>query len=128
MEKPITADEVAAAKEAILNAYVFTMDSKQKVLGQQMVLEFYGYPADYYQHYVANIEKVTPADVERVAKKYINPSQLAVLVVGKEKDFEKPLATLGEVHQIDITIPEPGQKPAAATAATTATAAPAASK
>lgn len=117
VQKPITADEVAAAKEAILNAFVFTLDSKAKILSEQVRLEFYGYPADYWQHYVANIEKVTPADVERVARKYINPNQLAVLVVGKEKDFEKPLASLGEVHTIDVTIPEPGAKPAAAAGA-----------
>ena len=122
-EKPITAQEVADAKEEILNAFVFTLDSPSKVLAEQMRLEFYGYPADYYQRYAANIEKVTPADVERVAKKYINPNQLALLVVGKEKDFEKPLSTIGEVHTIDVTIPEPGQKPGAANAA----AAPAAS-
>jgi len=123
VEKPITADEVAEAKESILNAFVFSFDSKTKLLNQQLLLEFYGYPADYFQRYTANIEKVTPADVERVAKKYINPSQLALLVVGKEKDFEKPLASLGEVQKVDITIPEPGQKPGAAKAA----AAPAAS-
>jgi len=125
VETPITAVEVADAKETILNQFIFQFDSKDKLLSQQMRLEFYGYPADYYQRYAANIEKVTPADVERVAKKYINPNQLAVLVVGKEKDFEKPLASLGEVHPIDITIPEPGQKPAAAAGA--AAAAPAAS-
>jgi len=125
VEKPITAEEVAAAKEAILNAFVFQLDSKAKIMSEQTRLEFYGYPANYWQQYVANIEKVTPADVERVAKKYINPNQLAVLVVGKEKDFEKPLASLGEVHTIDVTIPEPGQKPAAAPGA--AAAAPAAS-
>jgi zinc protease len=123
VEKPITAEEVAAAKETILNAFVFTFDTKSKVLNEQMRLEFYGYPADYFQHYVANIEKVTPADVERVAKKYINPNQLSVLVVGKEKDFEKPLSSLGSVQTIDITIPEPGQKPAAMTAAAAAPAA-----
>ncbi|HKS22529.1 MAG TPA: insulinase family protein [Thermoanaerobaculia bacterium] len=117
VEKPITAQEVADAKEAILNAFVFTFDSKQKLLNQQMLLEFYGYPSDYFQRYAANIEKVTPADVERVAKKYISPNQLAVLVVGKEKDFEKPLSSLGEVQKIDITIPEPGQKPGAKAAA-----------
>jgi zinc protease len=117
VEKPITAQEVADAKEAILNAFVFTFDSKQKLLSQQTLLEFYGYPADYFQRYAANIEKVTPADVERVAKKYINPNQLAVLVVGKEKDFEKPLSSLGEVQKIDVTIPEPGQKPGAQAAA-----------
>ena len=114
VEKPITADEVSEAKESILNAFVFTFDSKTKLMNQQTLLEFYGYPADYFQRYTANIEKVTPADVERAAKKYINPNQLAVLVVGKEKDFEKPLTTLGEVQKIDITIPEPGQKPGAA--------------
>jgi zinc protease len=123
VEKPITPQEVSDAKEAILNAFVFTFDSRQKLLNQQMLLEFYGYPADYFQRYAANIEKVTPADVERVAKKYVNPNQLAVLVVGKEKDFEKPLGSLGEVQKIDVTIPEPGQKPAAAKSA----AAPAAS-
>jgi outer membrane lipoprotein-sorting protein len=117
VEKPITAQEVADAKEAILNAFVFTFDSKQKLLNQQTLLEFYGYPSDYFQRYAANIEKVTPADVERVAKKYISPNQLAVLVVGKEKDFEKPLSSLGEVQKIDITIPEPGQKPGAKAAA-----------
>ena len=127
VEKPITADEVTFAKEAILNAFVFTLDSRGKVMQQEMLLEFYGYPADYFQRYAANIEKVTPADVERVAKKYINPNQLAVLVVGKEKDFEKPLSTLGSVQTIDVTIPEPGQKPGAPKSAAPAAAAPAAS-
>ena len=53
---------------------------------------------------------VTAADVERVAKKYVHPDQLAVLVVGNEKDFDKPLSTLGAVTPIDITIPEPGRR------------------
>jgi len=112
--KPITADEVAAAKETILNAFVFTMDSKSKVMNQRINLEFYGYPADYYQHYVENISKVTPAEVERVAKKYVAADKLAILVVGKEKDFDQPLSTVGTVTPIDVTIPEPGARPAGA--------------
>jgi zinc protease len=66
---------------------------------------------------------VTAADVERVAKKYVHPNQLAVLVVGNQKDFEKPLATAyGSATPIDITIPEPG----ASTASPAATAKPSA--
>jgi zinc protease len=125
---PFTSDELSLAKDSILNKYVFTMDSPSKVLNQRMALEFYGYPADFWQKYPGAIEKVTSADVERVAKKYVQPNQLAVLVVGKESDFEKPLSTLGTVTAIDITIPEPGgatkpaagAAPAAAPAATTA--------
>ncbi|MDQ6801867.1 MAG: insulinase family protein [Acidobacteriota bacterium] len=117
--KPFTAEELKAAKDADLNAYVFTVDSKAKVLNQRQQLEFYGYPADFYEKYQKAIEGVTIADVERVAKKYVHPDQLAILVVGNQKDFEKPLATAyGSATPIDITIPEPGSpaSPAATTA------------
>jgi zinc protease len=75
-----------------------------------VLLEFYGFPADTFTKYPAMIEKVTAADVQRVAKKYVHPDQLAVLVVGNEPAFEKPLSTLGEVTPIDITIPPPPAK------------------
>lgn len=124
--KPFSAEELAQAKEGILNAYVFTADSKRKILNQRLELEFYGFPADYYQQYPSNIQKVSAEDVARVAKKYVHPDQISVLVVGKEKDFDKPISSLGTVTPVDVTIAEPGMaKPAAAGAATAA--APAAS-
>jgi zinc protease len=45
--------------------------------------------------------------VNRVAAKYLHKDQLAVLVVGNTKDFDKPLSSLGAVKEIDITIPPP---------------------
>ncbi len=112
--KPFTDEELSLAKEAILNSYIFTMDSRAKVLQQRVNLEFYGYPATWYDQYVGGIEKVTKADVERVAKKYVHPEQMSLLVVGKDKDFDAPLASVGTVSKIDVTIPEPGSKPAGA--------------
>jgi zinc protease len=105
---PFTSEEVERAKESILNAHVFTMDSKVKALNQMMNLEFYGYPADWYSRYPSLIQKVTPADVARVAKQYVTPDKTAVLVVGNSKGFDQPLTTLGTVTPVDITIPEPG--------------------
>lgn len=118
--KPFTAEELTLAKESILNKFIFTMDSRQKVLNQVVILEFYGFPSDYFRNYTANIQKVTADDVARAAKKYVNPNQVAVLVVGNEKDFEKPLSTLGTVTPVDITIPEANAAPASSggTAAT----------
>jgi zinc protease len=116
-EQPFTDEELALAKESILNAFVFNSDSKNKVLAQRMGLEFYGYPADWWQQYAKNVEKVTAADVARVAKQYVHPDQVALLVVGKEKDFDQPMAKLGTVKTIDITIPEPGAKPSASSTA-----------
>jgi zinc protease len=102
---PVTEEELGLAKESLLNAFVFTMDTRDKALGQQVQLELYKFPADTFTKYPAEIGKVTAADVQRVAKQYVHPDQLAVLVVGKESAFEKPLSSLGPVTTIDITIP-----------------------
>ncbi|HEV7239499.1 MAG TPA: pitrilysin family protein [Thermoanaerobaculia bacterium] len=111
---PVTDAELSLAKESILNAYVFTMDTREKALGQRVLLEYYGFPADYFEKYPTLLGKVTTADVQRVAQKYVHPDSLAVLVVGKESAFEKPLSTLGPVTTIDITIPSAEPKAAAA--------------
>jgi len=106
-KNPITEDEIKHAKDAILNAFIFRLDSPDKVLGERMTYEFYGYPADWLDKYPAEIQKITAADVNRVAAKYVHRDQLAVLVVGNTKEFDKPLSSLGPVKEIDITIPPP---------------------
>ncbi len=105
--KPITDDEIQRAKDAILNAFIFRLDSPDKILGERMTYEYYGYPADWLDKYEAEIKKVTAADVNRVATKYMHRDQMAVLVVGNEKEFDKPLSSLGPVKKIDISIPPP---------------------
>ncbi|MFZ0866734.1 MAG: pitrilysin family protein [Candidatus Sulfotelmatobacter sp.] len=106
-KKPITDEEIKHAKDAILNAFIFRLDSPDKVLSERLTYEFYGYPSDWLDKFPAEIQKVTAADVNRVAAKYVHRDQLAVLVVGNTKEFDKPLSSLGAVKEIDITIPPP---------------------
>ena len=104
---PITDDEIKRAKDNILNAFVFRLDSPDKILAERMTYEFYGYPADWLDRYEAEIKKVTAADANRVATKYLHADKFATLVVGNPKDFDKPLSSLGPVKEVDITIPPP---------------------
>ncbi|MGC1647466.1 MAG: pitrilysin family protein [Candidatus Sulfotelmatobacter sp.] len=106
-KQPITDDEIRRAKDAILNAFIFRLDSPDKILGERMTYEYYGYPPDWLDKYQAEIKTVSAADVNRVAAKYMHKDQLAVLVVGNTKEFDKPLSSLGSVKEIDITIPPP---------------------
>ncbi len=105
---PPSVDELKKAKSYILNSFVFQFDSKEKVLAERMSYEFYGYPADFLERYRAGIEKVTEQDVARVAQKYVHKDRLAVLVVGKAADFDRPLPSFGPVTALDISIPPPG--------------------
>ncbi len=105
--QPFTEIELKSAKDQILNSFIFSYDSKEKILSERARLEFYGYPADFLEKYRAGIEKVTTGDVQRVAQKYVDPSRLAILVVGNSTEFGTPLDKLGKVQPVDITIPMP---------------------
>jgi zinc protease len=106
-----TAAELKRAKNDILNSFLFRYDTRDKVLAERERLEFYGYPADYLETYKAALEKVTLADLDAAAKKYIHAGKLAVLVVGNQAEIKPGLdaLNLGPVHPVDITIPRPGR-------------------
>jgi zinc protease len=114
---PLTDDEIKRAKDSILNSFIFHYDSKGKILRQQITYAYFGFPPDYLARYRQNIEKVTAAEVDRVAKKYIHKDQLAILVVGPQKGQDRPLDSFGKVTKLDITIPMPkggpGSRPSA---------------
>ncbi len=114
LSNPINEEELKQAKDAILNTFVFNFDSKEKVLREQMTYEFYGYPLDFLDRYRAGVEKVSTQDLARVAKKYFHPGQFSTLVVGNPEEIGKQLTSLGPVTTVDITIPPPPGKPAAA--------------
>jgi zinc protease len=108
---PPTAAELSKAKDQVLNSFIFNYDSPEKTLNEQMTLAFYGYPSDFLEKYKTGIEKVTAADVTRVANKYVDPSKLGIVVVGNESEITPKLDTLGKVTPIDIAIPPPPGKP-----------------
>jgi hypothetical protein len=64
-------------------------------------------PEDFLERYRANIEKVTREDVARVARQYVHPDKLKMLVVGRAAEFDKPVDSFGKVVQLDIAIPQP---------------------
>ena len=74
-----------------------------------MMYEYYGYPADFLQRTKENVEKVSKADILRVARAHLRPESLQILVVGKSDDFDEPLSVFGDVEAIDVSIPAPGR-------------------
>jgi zinc protease len=105
----VTDEELHLAKEMYLNSFVFNFDNQDKIINRLLDLEYFGYPKDFLDITKKNIEKVTKADVLRVAQKYLQPDKLKILVLGNPKDFDGKLEDFGPVKSIDITIP-PGKK------------------
>ena len=55
----------------------------------------YGLPDSYFNEYISKVNAVTIEDVDRVAKKYLDPSKMAIVIVGERKVIEPGLKELG---------------------------------
>jgi len=101
-KEPVSDAELALAKDAIVNSFIFGFTRTDAVVAQRARLEYYGYPEGYLENYRANIAKVTKDDVLRVARKYLKPDQMVIVVAGDDKTFDKPLSTFGTVEEIKL--------------------------
>ena len=108
-QAPVTADELKIAKDAVLNSFVFSFDRPSKTLNRMVVYEYFGYPKDFLFQYQKAVERVTAADVLRVAKERFRPEDFTIVAVGNPKEFGKDALTALKipVQKIDLTIPEP---------------------
>lgn len=110
----VSDEELKQAIDGFMNSAVFDYDTKGEILSRALRYEYYDYPQDFVEQLMAGIREVTKADVKRVAVEYLHPDKFTLIAVGKASDFDKPLDTLGDVTEVDITIPPPSPEPAPA--------------
>ncbi|MEA2030527.1 MAG: pitrilysin family protein [candidate division Zixibacteria bacterium] len=109
---PPTKDEMRSGKDGYLNSFVFNFDSKGEVVRRLMKYDFYNIPDDFLAQEKEKVEKVSSDDVIKAAKANLRPDAMRIVVVGKGEDFDMPLEKLGlgDVTEIDITIPTGEEK------------------
>ena len=84
----VTEEELDLAKESRINSFVFAFTDSHEVLTQQMRLDFYGYPDDYLQTYRQKVTAINREDILRVAKKYLQPEKMTIVLVGQPDQYE----------------------------------------
>ncbi|MGD0771446.1 MAG: pitrilysin family protein [Candidatus Solibacter sp.] len=99
-------DEWRKAREAAVDRLVFADQTRARLFAHQMILDYWGYPKDYLQRYQNALQSVTRADLLRVAKQYLNPASLTMVVAANPTMFGEPLEKLGPVTRLDVAIPE----------------------
>ncbi len=99
---PIDDEELTLAKETFMNQFIFRFVSSAHIVGQMVDIEYEGLPLNYLDTYLDNVKSVTKEDVAQVARKYLHPDKIKILVVGNEEKFDKPLDTFGKVNFIKL--------------------------
>jgi predicted Zn-dependent peptidase len=82
MLKPVPVEEAARARSYIASQFAPAFQSVSGIAGMIGELVQYQLPAAYFNSYTRSVLAVTPAEVERVARQYLEPGKTAVFVVG----------------------------------------------
>ena len=117
VEAPFTDEELTTAKNSVENTFVFNFEQPSSILFRAAFYEMVGYPQDFLQKYQQGLHQVTAQMVLDAARRKVHPDNMVAVVVGKEKDFDRPLESSGlPVERVDVSIPPPPSKVHAAPA------------
>ncbi|MGE3520297.1 MAG: M16 family metallopeptidase [Vicinamibacterales bacterium] len=92
--QPIPPEELARAKNYVSLRFPGSFETTGDISRRLEEALVYGLPDDYFSNYVQNIAAVTASDVQRVAKRYVQPDRAAIVVVGDRKTIEPAIRSL----------------------------------
>ncbi len=98
--EPVREQELREAKNYISGHFVFSATTQSGLADLLLTQQMYGLPADYLSTYRERIQAVTPADIQRVAEKYMRPDDAAIVVVGDAAKLRDSLASIGPVQEV----------------------------
>lgn len=108
-EEPVGDEEMETALSYYLESFSNFFSTPDQVAQSFASLELEGKPFDYYKTYRQKFSSVTKDKVMEVAKKYIHPDKLAVLVIGdfdscnvKSEKYPQTLDAFGPVHHVKL--------------------------
>ena len=75
-------DEFKDAQRSLTASFALSLENPAGLLNLYIVRQLYKFPVDYWDRYTDRIAAVTPAQVQAVARKYLDPKRLQIVAVG----------------------------------------------
>jgi zinc protease len=91
---PVTADELALARDSVSRSLPGQFETTGDSAASGSAIFVYELPLDYYSKLPAQIDAVSAADIQRVAKEYLQPEKMVTVAVGDASKIEAPLKAL----------------------------------
>ncbi|MGE3705550.1 MAG: insulinase family protein [Vicinamibacterales bacterium] len=98
--------ELADAKAYITGSFPLTIETPDAIATQVLNVLFYGLPVEELQSYRERVNAVTPDDIARVAREYLRPDRLSIVLVGNAAAFTSQLRTIGYTNVEVVEMPE----------------------
>lgn len=110
----VSEEELSLVKNVLTGQFARGLESPQTIARNALNIARYDLPMDYYQTYLSRLEKLTAEDIQAAAKKYLNPDQLQIVIVGNDEEIASGLVAFdgdGKIDYYDINADKVDKKP-----------------
>ena len=83
-EQGVSQEELQSAKDYLIGSFPLRLDTNRRVANFLSQVEFFGLGLDYPERYPDIIRRISREDVLRVARRYLQPEKLIVVVVADQ--------------------------------------------
>ena len=104
-EEPVGSEELEKIKSKMNGSFARSLESASTIARFALNIERYNLPKDYYATYLEKLSKVSIADIQEMAVKYLKPENANVIAVGNADVLVKTMARFakdGKVEQFDF--------------------------
>ena len=103
VEEGITEEELEEAKANLSGSFGRSLENPSTIANFAINIARYDLPEDYYSTYLQRLNALTVEDINAAAKKYIQPDNMYITIVGNGKEFQDKVAQFGEVKSYTNT-------------------------
>jgi zinc protease len=96
--EPPSQDELRGIQNYLAGTFVLQNSSRTGIISQLAFVNLHGLGRDWLNSYVQRVYDVTPADVMRIARSYLDPFRMTIVVVGDRSQISEQLAEFGEIR------------------------------
>lgn len=105
IDEPVDIKMLEQVKSRMNGSFARSLENPSTIAGFALNIEKYKLPKDYYATYLEKLSKVSVADVQDLAKKYLKPENANIIAVGNADQLKKTMTKFskdGKVEQRDF--------------------------
>jgi predicted Zn-dependent peptidase len=96
---PPSGAELEGIQNYLAGTFVLQNSTRGGIINQLSFINLQGLGDDYLTNWVQRVRAVTPADVQRMTQKYLDPSRMTIVVVGDESVIGEQVRKLGRKQE-----------------------------
>jgi predicted Zn-dependent peptidase len=101
-DEKVSEEDLQSVKNYMTGTFAYTLQDPQTIARFAINKERYNLPDDYYANYLKNLAAVTVDDIQAMAKKYIKPENMTILVVGNKAEVADKLTSFAASNEVDF--------------------------